>query len=81
MKTKDNINYEAESGKVFVRKSDGIVMGHGLGLCSEDSIDNYEEIDCPDEYRGRLGYDNYMGIADPIEEQAVIGIPTNKIPS
>lgn len=61
MKTKDNINYEAGKGKVFVRKTDGMVMGWGLGLGSADSIDNYEETDCPEEYKGMEGYDNTIG--------------------
>lgn len=60
MKTKDYINYEADKGKVFVRKADGLVMGWGLGLGSADSIENYEEIDCPEEYKGMEGYDNTM---------------------
>jgi hypothetical protein len=58
MKTTDNINYTADRGMVFIRKSDNRVMGFGLGLGSLDSIDNYYEIDCPDEYKGEDGYDN-----------------------
>lgn len=58
MITKDYINYEADKGKVFVRKADGLVMGWGLGLGSADSIDNYEETDCPEEYKGMEDYDN-----------------------
>ena len=58
MKTTDYINYEADKGKVFVRKADGEVMGHGLGLGSADSIDNYRAADCPEEYKGVEGYDN-----------------------
>lgn len=58
MKTRDKINYTAEEGKVFIRKSDNQVMGYGLGLGSLDNIDNYEEIDCPEEFVGKEGYDN-----------------------
>ena len=61
MKTTDYINYEADKGKVFVRKADGLVMGWGLGLGSADSIDNYDEADCPEEYKGMEGYDNTIG--------------------
>jgi hypothetical protein len=58
MKTNDNINYEAEKGMVFIRKSDNKVMGFGLGLGASDSIENYYEADCPEEYKGIEGYDN-----------------------
>ena len=61
MKTTDRINYIADEGKVFVRKADGLVMGWGLGLGSADSIDNYDEADCPEEYKGMEGYDNTIG--------------------
>ena len=55
MKTRDSINYIADEGKVFVRKSDGEVMGFGLGLGSSDSIENYDEVECPSEYKGIEG--------------------------
>ena len=58
MKTTDYINYEADAGKIFVRKADGLVMGWGLGLGSADSIENYHEVECPEEYKGIEGYDN-----------------------
>ena len=45
MKTENNKLYLCDEGKVFVRKSDGFVMGNGLDLGINDSIDNYEEID------------------------------------
>ena len=60
MTTIDNINYEADKGKVFIRKSDNLIMGHGLGLGKVDSINNYDEIDCPNEFKGSEGYDNTM---------------------
>jgi len=43
MRTKDNKLYHADEGKVFVRKSDGFVMGKGIDLGVNDSIENYEE--------------------------------------
>lgn len=74
MKTKDRINYVADEGKVFARKSDREVMGFGLGLGSSDNIDNYEEIECPSEYKGIEGYDNT--ISD--REEVVIDFVPNK---
>jgi len=35
--------YRADEGRLFVRKSDGFVMGDGIDLGVADSIDNYEE--------------------------------------
>ena len=58
MKTRNYINYEAEKGKVFIRKADNRVVGFGIGLGATDSIENYDEIDCPNEYKGLEGYDN-----------------------
>ncbi len=75
MKTTDYINYEADKGKVFVRKADGLVMGWGLGLGSADSIENYEEADCPEEYKGVDGYDNTMF---GNEESNIIDFPVSR---
>ena len=47
MKTTDNINYTCDEGKVFRHKEEGVIMGAGLSLGEEDSIENYEEIDDP----------------------------------
>lgn len=58
MKTKDNVNYEADKGNVFIRKSDNRVVGYGLGIGLSDNINNYYETDCPEEYKGKVGYDN-----------------------
>lgn len=58
MNTTDNINYFSDKGKVFSRKSDGLIMGYGIGLGKNDSIDNYIEIDCPEELKGVEGCDN-----------------------
>jgi hypothetical protein len=33
-------------------------MGWGICLGDNDSIDNYIEIDCPEEYKGNRDYDN-----------------------
>jgi hypothetical protein len=33
-------------------------MGFGIGLGANDSIENYDEIDCPEEYKGIEGFDN-----------------------
>lgn len=74
MKTTDRINYIADEGKVFVRKSDGEVMGFGLGLGSSDSIENYYEVDCPSKYKGIEGYDNT--ISD--REEVVIDFVPNR---
>ena len=51
MKTKDNINYFCDENKVFIRKSDNFIMGTGLSLGENDSIDNYEEVDKPEDYK------------------------------
>lgn len=74
MKTTDNINYEADRGKVFIRKSDNRVMGYGLGLGASDSIDNYYEADCPEEYKGEDGYDNTIGESDEDNIMDVVSI-------
>ena len=79
MKTRDYINYEADKGKVFVRKADGLVMGWGLGLGSADSIDNYDEADCPEEYKGMEGYDNTIG--EVYESVETVIIPRSDIVS
>lgn len=39
----DKNKFYAEDGKLIVRKSDDFIMGDGIDLGSEDSIDNYEE--------------------------------------
>ena len=50
MKTENNRQYIADEGKVLVRKNDGFIMGTGLDLGINDSIDNYEEQDMPEGY-------------------------------
>ena len=43
--------YEADDGKMLVRKSDGSIMGDGIDLGISDTIENYEERDFTDEER------------------------------
>lgn len=62
METKDNINYTADNGKVFIRESDRCIVGHSIGLGASDNIGNYIEIDCPLEYKGLEGYDNTINL-------------------
>ena len=48
---------QSEKGKVFVRKSDGMLMGFEIQLGTlpnsdiEDSFDNYEEVDITEEHQ------------------------------
>jgi hypothetical protein len=49
MKTTDNVNYICDGGRVFRHKTEGIIMGNGLSLGENDSIENYEEIEEPKE--------------------------------
>ena len=48
MRTTDNINYMCDEGKTFRHKENGMIMGNGLSLGENDSIDNYEEVDDTD---------------------------------
>jgi hypothetical protein len=58
MKKIDDINYLSDEGKVFQNKDTHDIMGWGICLGENDSIDNYEEIECPEEYKGNEDYDN-----------------------
>ena len=58
MKKIDDINYLSDEGKVFQNKDTHDIMGWGICLGENDSIDNYIEIDCPEEYKGYKDYDN-----------------------
>lgn len=42
-------NYTAEEGCFIIRKKDHFIMGEGICLGSEDSIDNYEDEPYTDE--------------------------------
>lgn len=65
MKQIDEINYLSDEGKVFVQKETGIIYGWGISLGLNDSIDNYEEIDCPEEYKGNRNCDNTIKEEQP----------------
>lgn len=58
MKQIDEINYLSDEGMVFKQKETGIIYGWGISLGLNDTIDNYEEVDCPEEYKGDEAYDN-----------------------
>lgn len=45
MKAKSETLFICDEGKVFRRLSDGFIMGDGIDLGINDSIENYEEID------------------------------------
>jgi hypothetical protein len=55
--------YEADDGKMFVRISDGLIMGDGLDLGVEDTIDNYEERTFTEEERAAFW--KFIGMDDP----------------
>lgn len=65
MKQIDEINYLSDEGKVFVQKETGIIYGWGISLGLNDSIDNYEEVDCPEEHKGDRDYDNTIKEEQP----------------
>lgn len=58
MKTINEKNYLSDEGKVFQHKDTKIILGWGICLGDNDSIDNYIEIECPEEYKGNKDYDN-----------------------
>lgn len=58
MKIIDSINYLTDEGKVFIHKDTKNIMGWGICLGENDTIDNYDEVDCPEEYKGNEDYDN-----------------------
>lgn len=50
MKKQENSNlWLADDGKTFVQKSDGFVMGTGIDLGENDTIENYEEVELTEE--------------------------------
>lgn len=55
--------YEADDGKMFVRKSDGKIMGDGIDLGVADGIDNYEEREFTEEERAAFW--ESIGMDDP----------------
>ena len=58
MKSINERQYLSDEGKVFIHKETNEIMGWGICLGDKDSIENYEEVDCPDEYKGNRDYDN-----------------------
>ena len=58
MKNANKRLYLADKGKVFIYKESQNIIGYGIYLGVDDSIDNYDEIDCPQEYKGNKDYDN-----------------------
>ena len=55
--------YEADDGKMLVRKSDDKVIGDGICLGDNDDIGNYEEREFTDEQRAQFFKD--IGMEDP----------------
>ena len=58
MKTINERTYLSDEGKVFMRKETQEILGLGICLGGNDSIDNYKEVDCPKEFEGDIKYDN-----------------------
>lgn len=71
MKQIDEINYLSDEGKVFEQKETGLIYGWGISLGLEDSIDNYEEVDCPEEYKGNRDYDNTIKNERPEKKEQI----------
>lgn len=55
--------YEADDGKMIVRKSDDAIMGDGIDLGVADTIDNYEEREFTGEERAAFW--ESIGVPDP----------------
>ena len=60
MKQINETNYLSDEGMVFRQKETGIIYGWGISLGLNDIIDNYEEINCPEKYKGNKAYDNTL---------------------
>ena len=64
MKHKENSRlYEADDGKMLVRKADDKVIGDGVCLGDNDDISNYEECEFTEEQRAQFFKD--IGMEDP----------------
>lgn len=64
MKHNENTRlYEADDGKMLVRKFDGKVVGDGICLGDSDDISNYEEREFTEEQRAQF-FKN-IGMKDP----------------
>jgi hypothetical protein len=72
MNTTDNINYIADEGKVFIRNSDNVIVGWGIGIGDKDDINNYTEIECPQEFKGDGRYDNTIEEEEPAPREEVV---------
>lgn len=72
MNTTDNINYIADEGKVFIRNSDNVIVGWGIGIGDKDDINNYTEIECPQEFKGDGRYDNTIEEEEPAPREGVV---------
>jgi hypothetical protein len=60
MKKINDIEYLSDEGKVFQNKYTHDIFGFGICLGDNDSIDNYIEIDCPEEYKDNKDYNNLI---------------------
>lgn len=60
MRQINETNYLSDEGMVFRQKSTNVIYGWGISLGLNDTIDNYEEVDCPEEYKGNEAYDNTL---------------------
>ena len=60
MKQINETNYLSDEGMIFRQKETGIIYGWGISLGLNDIIDNYEEINCPEKYKGDEAYDNTL---------------------
>lgn len=78
MKQLNEKNYLSDDGKVFVQKETGIIYGWGISLGLEDSIDNYEEVECPEEHKGNRDYDNTIKEEQPKKRERTIRTKTDR---
>lgn len=83
MKQIDERNYLSDEGKVFLQKETDIICGWGICLGLNDSIKNYEEIDCPEQYKGNKDYDNTVKEEEsiPSKERKTINLSNNSLKS
>ena len=58
MKQINENNFLSDEGKVFKHKETNEIMGWGICLGEGDTIENYDEVDLPEEYKGNKDYDN-----------------------
>ena len=58
MKQINDNDFLSDEGKVFKHKETNEIMGWGICLGESDTIDNYIEIELPEEYKGEVNYDN-----------------------